>query len=476
MASSSRNSDEEVFAESPGVQQARRALEDAEMLRVFLRDLLGKTLGGRVEKLAEEKAKVEADRDAETDAGAKRVLELKAGLVERAIQARIGNMIEGLRESLLDGIREAKNNLETAKNVALNAAAIARGKPPPLGKPRVRPKADRPSACEPNDVRVQVDRTRSQIEQFESFLTMGRPGPADGQAVQVDSDGALSGLSGLANVALKYTARYKNWDAAFGGIPDHKNATQPAFDEAIGLAKNAKDFKEGTTPIYVVDGGNIFYKGQDHWDHGWNMEQRFLESDKQHGPVIVVVTHNVLFEQLLTVGDDVPTDEVLKHMEHFLCQLHGDKFKTVIVELHPEKCFDNQDRADGMYPCLYNDKALKWKDDAPDNPEFPRHTQKKYESECRVWRKEEDQTDPKWPLAHVYCEFDDAVIDALIIKIRGTDGGVAHRVSNDHPMDRFTTTVPNRLTVWNEMHHLGDRMCVRLYEIVYKDSDSDNVE
>lgn len=444
------------------------------MLSSFFRDVLVQTRGGNVERLAKRKAELEADRDAETDDGAKRALELKAGLVERAIQAKNGDTLQDLRESLFADVRNAKDQLAAAKAMALRASGIARGKPPPLGKPRVRPQADleRPSDCAPNDARVQVDRTRSQIEQFENFLTRGGRGPADGEAVQVDSRGALSGLSALASVALKYTERYGSWIAAFGGIPDHTKTAQPAFKRAIDLVQSSEAFDKRTTPIYVVDGGNIFYKGQDHWDHGWNMEQRFIDSGKQHGPVIVVVTHNVLFEDLLTVGDGVPTDEVLKHMDHFLCQLHNNDFKTVIVELHPEKCFDNQDRADGMYPCLYNDKALKWKDDAPDNPQFPQDTQKKRESECRVWRNNADRTDPNWPPAHAYCEFDDAVVDALVTRI----GGMAHRVSNDHPKDRLTTTMDDRRAVWNEMHHLGDRMCVRLYEIVYRDPDEDDNE
>jgi hypothetical protein len=323
------------------------------------------------------------------------------------------------------------------------------------------------------------DVRRPQIQQYEdAILRRGEPGPAKGVPVTLESAPSLA-----SNVkdALRYVGVYHSWAHAFGVRPE--NLIQPAIQQAITLAANGglQPIVPGYTPFYVLDGANIFNRNRARWDAQNRCNAQFVNAASRPGPVIIVMQHHVLVEDILSMKSGVRTDENLKHLDFFLCQLHGWQFPVVILEIQPEQCQDTMQLPDGQggeFPCLYNDRNKEWlkrpdgTDYLPGEPGF-NTTRQKANSYCSVWEEEEDKTRDDPPMAsasqrsllHDFCEFDDAIVDRLVERVNVESGtNMAYRVSGD-----ANPTTPNaRTRIWKEMSKLGDRLCVRLYLLVQR--------
>lgn len=329
------------------------------------------------------------------------------------------------------------------------------------------------------------DLTKPQIQQYEADIlgtdTDGRVMPGPAQGVPVTLAPALS-LPPNVRGALKYVGVFKSWATAFGRTHNDPraapavvpNPNQPALDQAIDLAMRigvpSSPFVPGLTPIYVLDGANIFNRSQARWDANNRCNTQFVQAGSRPGPVIIVMQHHHFVEDILSTKSGVRTDENLKQLDFFLCQLHAWQFPIVILEMQPEKCQDtawlNDDKG-GEFPCLYNDRSKEWAK-RPDGTTLQENEPggnvlwQKKRSGCRVWEEEEDKVHAEKKLWHDFCEFDDAIVDQLVDrakKVRGVQ--MTFRVSNDGNI----TDLQKRTNIWNEMVRLGDRLRVRLYTL-----------
>lgn len=312
------------------------------------------------------------------------------------------------------------------------------------------------------------DLTKPQIQQYEADILAPAGGQGPGQGISVELAPALP-LPNYVRDALRYVGVFKSWTTAFGIT--HDDQTQPALDQAIDLAMGGgpQRFVPGYTPIYVLDGANIFNRSQARWDAKNKCGEQFRVAGYVPGPVIIVMQHHHFVEDILSTKSGVRTDENLKQIDFFLCQLHAWQFPIVILEMQPEQCQDTMwlsDDKGGEFPCLYNDRSKEWpkRPDGTDFPEGdPQPPVQKKSSNCRVWEEEEDKAHADKKLWHDFCEFDDAVVDQLVDRAKLVRGvRMTFRVSND----ANPTTEKKRTNIWNEMPRLGDRLRVRLYTLV----------
>ena len=362
----------------------------------------------------------------------------------------------------------------TLLNNELNEWLAFRARQFPHVSKRIPPPQERtpwpvpPPQCKESHI-YHYDLLKPQIQQYEAEILggFGRQGPADGVAVTLAP--ALQ-LPPNVRDALKYVGVFKSWTTAFGTKFDDQ--TQPALDQAINLAMGIGDpsslFVSGSTPIYVLDGANIFNRSQARWDASNRCGGTFTnEGAGRPGPVIIVMQHHHFVEDILSTKSGVRTDENLKQLDFFLCQLHAGYFPVVILEMQPEKCQDTAWLPEGQsgefeFPCLYNDRSKEWPkraDGTEDNTQAP---VQKRRSACRVWEEAEDKEHAGKKLWHVFCEFDDAIVDQLVERAVWMHGVQrTFRVSNDGN----TTDPQKRTNIWKEMVRLGDRLRVRLYTL-----------
>ena len=315
------------------------------------------------------------------------------------------------------------------------------------------------------------DPRKPQIQQYEDDILggPGNPGPASG--VPVTLAPALP-LPPNVRDSLQYVGVFQSWTAAFGMVYD--DDAQPALAQALTLAQSgAQPVVPNYTPIYVIDGANIFNRSQVRWDAKNKCNEQFVQAGSRPGPVIIVMQHHLLVEDILSTKSGVLTDENLKHLDFFLCQLHGWQFPIVILEMQPEQCQDTMQLPDGQggeFPCLYNDRNKEWPkrpdgtDFVPGEPGFYDPAKQKNKSYCRVWEEEEDKTHRPKSLMHDFCEFDDAIVDQLVDRAVQVNGTPTFRVSGD----AHVTTLDKRNRIWQEMPRLGDRLRVRLYLMVQR--------
>jgi hypothetical protein len=312
------------------------------------------------------------------------------------------------------------------------------------------------------------DPRKPQIQQYEDDILGGSGGQGPAEGVPVTLPPALP-LPPNVRDALRYTNVYQSWTSAFGMIYD--DPTQPALAQALALAASGpQPLVPNYTPIYVMDGANIFNRSQVRWDAKNKCNEQFVQAGSLPGPVIIVMQHHLLVEDILSTKSGVLTDENLKHLDFFLCQLHGWQFPIVILEMQPEQCQDTMQLPDGQggeFPCLYNDRNKEWPkklngdDFRPGEPGFGDPAKQKKKSYCRVWEEEEDKTHGGKTLMHDFCEFDDAIVDQLVERAIHVNGMRAFRVSGDG----HVTTFDKRIRIWQEMPRLRDRLRVRLYTV-----------
>ena len=275
--------------------------------------------------------------------------------------------------------------------------------------------------------------------------------------------------------ALKYVGVYSHWANAFGRGPRDPN--QPALEQVLNIAR-APPFVARSTPIYVLDGANIFNPNQVRWDVRNRCANTFLNKGNQApGPVIIVMQHHILVTAILQSKSGALTDDNLKHMDLFLCNLHGNgQFPVIIVEIQPEKCQDTMLLSNGKggeFPCLYNDRSKEYpkksdgSDYQPHEPGYNYPPVQKKSSACSVWTEEEDKTaggvDGK-PILHDLCEFDDAIVDRFVEYAQQEYADFAFRISGDNN----PTTAGKRQRVWEEMALLEERLRVRVYKLVMR--------
>ena len=328
------------------------------------------------------------------------------------------------------------------------------------------------------------DLLKPQIQQYEDDILgpVGgeMQGPATGNPVWL---ARAQPLPPNVRDALLYVGVFKSWTAAFGveRALQYSTEPQPALDQAIGLAmgigKPSSPFLPGATPIYVLDGANIFNRKDARWDVRNRCAETFAnQGGGRPGPVIIVMQHHHFVEDILSTKSGVRTDENLKQLDFFLCQLHGGYFPVVILEMQPEKCENTMWLPYGQsgefeFPCLYNDRGKAWPK-RPDGTTLQEYeaggnvTVRQKESSCRVWEEEEDKVHKGKKLWHTFCEFDDAIIDQLVLRAKAVHGVQGtFRVSNDQVTAQATTTEQKRRDIWQEMVRLGDRLRVRLYTL-----------
>lgn len=312
---------------------------------------------------------------------------------------------------------------------------------------------------------LRFDQDKPQIEQFEDKLTVRGPGPAEGVPVVLQPAADLQ-----VRDALQYVAVYKSWANAFGVVPQDLN--QPALDQALNMAR-APPFASGATPVYVLDGANIFNPNQRNWDIRNSCATTFVNAGNQTpGPVVIVMQHHILVTAILQSKSGALTDDNLKHLDLFLCNLHGSgQFPVIIMEIHPEQCQDTMLLSSGKggeFPCMYNDRSKEYpkkpdgSDYLPTEPGYGLPPIQKRQSACRVWTEEEDKVFARKPILHDFCEFDDAIVDRFVERTRNNYGEFAFRVSADNTV----TAEAKRRRVWEEMPKLAERLRVRLYTLV----------
>lgn len=337
------------------------------------------------------------------------------------------------------------------------------------------PAREAPACARPYIYKYSYDARKPQIQQYEDDILgeAGNPGPAQGVPVVLDFAPSLP-----PNVrgALQYTNVYQSWTGAFGLYPE--DPAQPALEQALALAASGpQPMVPNGTPVYVLDGANIFHRSQARWDAKNECARQFANAAFRPGPVIIVMQHHHFVENLLTTKSGVRTDANLEHLDLFLCQLHGWQFPVVILEIQPEQCQDTMllpDGEGGEFPCLYNDRNKEWpKTTGPDGrerdfvygePGFNDPPRQKNNSYCSVWGEEEEKTSTHKRLLHDFCEFDDAIVDQLVSRSERVNHTRAFRVSGDARI----TTNPKRDDIWKEMSRLNDRLRVRLYLMVQR--------
>ncbi len=229
------------------------------------------------------------------------------------------------------------------------------------------------------------------------------------------------------------------------------------------------------------------------------------------GPVVVIFQHHELWERFLrpvAKGRTVPErntpaaiSDRLQRLVAMLDKYHGNRFPVQFIDIEPKKC---QDRGDGSrsiqwsdkgepgsqplspeelekkYPChdfvkpaIDRDRVVTHQDPMdryPDTDErkadagVPRGSSNWLKSVCQVTELPRDikrANEEGYRMHHMFCEFDDVVMDGLVWYMR-RQGFKADRITRDS-----TETSPVAMKkVWDAMKKLNDRMILRSFIVL----------
>ena len=265
---------------------------------------------------------------------------------------------------------------------------------------------------------------------------------------------------------------------------------------AIGEAIRA-DQQSQRAPIHVLDGTSLFNRNKWRWD--WNdrilkahvehvQDARADPTLAEHGPVIIVMQHQILDEEILHDRTNRLTDVNLKQLDYILCQLHGGIYPVVIVDIHLVGCnrekFTTAGGAALSRPCFQNNPGLPLMRGG--EQVIDQKTKKPLtESRCRTMT---DGDDDNKRQTHGVCEYDDVVADLLLAYIRLSYRSEAIVVTDDRDghIDKQRQSSWNNIwnalrtrsahwnDIWTAMNELGDRAKVRLYELVHRTPPDDD--
>jgi len=311
----------------------------------------------------------------------------------------------------------------------------------------------------------------------------------------------------VAPFTLTYTARANSWVSAFGlqapNNPDgngggglgQPQGERPLFDRVIA---DAYAPNQNPSNMWVVDGSNLFFTQRLDDNTGFNkmefdahgvitrlntrgarneMGRRTPQVPEVRagsavlGPVVVIFPHQYLWEGFI---DPIPTSEDernlpnevrisrrLRRLYATLGVLHGNQYPVQFIDIELKKC---QDRQDPRRNISLDDWDNPWAqaNKYPCHDFEPRHGRSVL-SACQVAKNPGDiktRREPGYRKQHMYCEYDDAIMDGLVYYMRSR-GGLATRISGD----RYPTTDEAMESIWSEMETLENSMWVRTYKL-----------
>ena len=515
MASFSRGGDAATLAGSARVQKAKLALEEAKKKNGLRNEIRGNTIGGNPQRLREMLTTLQTERDEARSEAELAEAELKISITNDLIAYRDGRTPEP------DYVRDAERELQEAEKAARMAGATARGG---RSSDYVTPAGSRGrgGGSSSND---KWDRVREGWPEPGNVRCEGAQHivPARGgletdnfarHVLRTSENGLIKkeGFAGRPRDALRVVQTWGTWAEAMGPqAPARsedalKNLPCPVIVAAVqriygsetivGATGDAVKAEQRSVPWHVLDGTSLFNRNKWKWDwkdrilsaHNERAQDARTDSSlAEHGPVVIVMQHQILDEEILHDRTNRLTDVNLKQLDYILCPLHGGIYPVVIVDIHLVGCNREQFTTAGgaalSRPCFQNNPGLPLMRNGA--PVIDSKTTKPLtESRCRTMT--DGDGDGKGQ-THGVCEYDDVVADLIaahvhfheewdtIIVTDDRDGHIdkKRQSSWDNIYNALRTRSAHWNDIWTAMNELGDRARVRLYELVHRTPPED---
>ena len=227
-------------------------------------------------------------------------------------------------------------------------------------------------------------------------------------------------------IYVKYSKSWNNWETAMKEMPEL-------------AVTNATNTDETSKTYYVIDGTNVMHKT----NPKYGLTVRHGETSPTHGPVIVVLQHNLLEE--LKIGTSQKLEAIKEGVTDFYHRLalyHGYKYSVQFVCIQFVDC--NDAVPPDKFPCFNYNGGGK--------------------SMCNIKKRNGNHpTD----MIHQICEYDDYVLMHIKKYIESAEGGPPSRsveiVTGDTTLLNVTEGTVELID--KTMALMNGRLSIRLFEV-----------